>query len=52
VQNSENNQLNFPVKFFAYRITDVNAFDFVVPKIIYIQSKNHPLDDIKKNKFW
>jgi len=41
----------FSVKFFSYRLTDVNAFDFVVDKIIYIQSKNHLLDDIKKWKF-
>jgi len=51
VQNSENNRLDFPVKFFSYRITDVNAFDFIVYKIIYIHSKNHLLDDIKKEKF-
>jgi hypothetical protein len=42
----------FPVKFFSYRITDVNGFDFIVYKIIYIHSKNHLLDDIKKRKFW
>jgi len=51
VQNSENNRLSFPVKFFSYRITDVNAFDFIDHKIIYIQSKNHLLDDIKKGTF-
>jgi len=46
-----NNGLGFPVKFFSYRITDVNAFDFIVYKIIYIHSKNHLLDDIKKGGF-
>jgi len=41
----------FSVKFFSYRLADVNGFDYVVAKIIYIHSKNHLLDDIKKRKF-